>query len=238
MQQPAAPTTNPATGPPTPTPVSPSEVRVWDGVEAIPAAIIAAFVVGLPLRLLLPAETRFMLVSISLAVVASTGVLLMPDLIVRPAAWLMKAVAGLALPSPSLAMGRHVAIHTHGGHGTKLAAIHEGGHVAVAKAVGARVHGAEIFPDGSGVTWLTFPRNATPIDDVAVSVAGEVAAGTKRGCASDQAYMRAALAKLPASERAAAKKAGYAKARSTVGGFFFDGGVSSTAAQLLKKGRI
>jgi hypothetical protein len=131
-----------------------------------------------------------------------------------------------------------MAVRTHPGHEVKIAARHEGGHAALVKAVGGRVHSVAIYPDGSGITWYSLPRNASVVDQVAVTVAGEVAAGTKSGCSSDQAHMRAELAQLPSSERGAAQRAGYAKARSVTGGFFSDGGVSSTASELLKKGTV
>jgi hypothetical protein len=88
------------------------------------------------------------------------------------------------------------------------------------------------------VTWLDIPAHLTPAQRIAIDVSGEVAAGTKAGCGSDQEYMRQALAQLPKHERAAAKRAGYALARGTVGGWIFDGGVSSTADKLMKKGRV
>lgn len=133
--------------------------------------------------------------------------------------------------------GRKMVVRTHAGHGTTLAARHEGGHIALAKAAGGRVTGAYIYPDGSGVTYIKMPASASIVDHIAVDVAGEVAAGTNWGCESDQAYMRAALASLPAGERSAAKKAGYARASNVVNGFFSDGGVSSAAERLLRDGR-
>lgn len=151
-------------------------------------------------------------------------------------------VAGLAVVARARTFaatvgGRKMAVRTGPGHGTRVAARHEGGHVAVTRAVGGRVTGARIYPDGSGVTWLRLPRGASVVDQVAVDVAGEVAANTSFGCGSDQAYMRAALAQLPPGERAAAKRAGYARARGVVDGWFSDGGVSRTAAKLLRDGR-
>lgn len=134
--------------------------------------------------------------------------------------------------------GRQMAVRTGPGHGTKLAARHEGGHIALAKAAGGRVTGAYIYPDGSGVTYIKMPASASIVDHIAIDVAGEVAAGTSWGCESDQAYMRAALATLPPEQRAAAKKAGYARASNVVNGFFGDGGVSSAAEKLLRDGRL
>lgn len=133
---------------------------------------------------------------------------------------------------------RRVEIHTHGGHGTKTAARHEAGHRRMAKANGWRVHSAEIFADGSGVTRLDIPRNATPEQLVAIDVSGGIAAGTWAGCGSDLSYMREDLKRVPAKDRARVKRAGYALARKTVGGWIFDGGVSSDADKIYKKGRI
>lgn len=134
--------------------------------------------------------------------------------------------------------GRKLAIHTHGGHEAQVAARHEGGHVALAKAAGGKVLGARINPDGSGVTYVRLPASATAVDEIAVCVAGEVAARTSSGCGGDQANMRAVIAALPPGERAAARKAGYARASNVVNGFFGDGGVSSTAEKLLRDGRL
>lgn len=222
--------------------MSSRECRVWRGGEAIPAAVGAAFVVGVPLRLLLPAGARYTLVVVVLATVSVTAVLVMPRLITRPAGWIVRALAGLAVssPAPALAMGgtRRVEIHTHGGHGTKTAARHEAGHRRMAKAMGWKVHSAEIFPDGSGVTRLDIPKTASVPELVAISASGGIAAGTWAGCGSDLDYMKADLKHLPANERGKAKREGYALARRTVGGWIFDGGVSTDAAAIYKNGRI
>lgn len=124
------------------------------------------------------------------------------------------------------------------GHGTDEAATHEGGHCALVKAAGGTVLDARIYPDGSGYTRFRMPSKATVVDQLAVDVAGEVAAGTSRGCESDHAYRDALLATLPSSERAAAKKAGYDRASNVVKGFFTDGGVSHTARRLMERGRL
>jgi hypothetical protein len=155
-------------------------------------------------------------------------------LLVAAAAWL----AVRARSAARMVGSRKLAIRTEPGHEVKVAARHEGGHVALAKAAGGKVLGAEVYPDGSGVTWVRMPASATVVDEIAVCVAGEVAARTSRGCSSDQADVRAALATLPAGERDAARRAGYDRARSVVGGFLFDGGVSATAEKLLRDGRL
>ena len=81
-----------------------------------------------------------------------------------------RAVAGRGM--------RRVAVRTHGGHGTRTAARHEAGHRRMAKANGWRVESTEIFPDGSGVTWMYIPKDAPVEQLVAVDVAGGIAAGT------------------------------------------------------------
>lgn len=134
--------------------------------------------------------------------------------------------------------GRMIAVHTHGGHGTKLAARHEAGHYHVALKVGAKVHGAEIYPDGSGVTWVQMPRGASVVDEIAVDVAGHVAAGTTAGCdgfhGSDFDQVRRQQRRLPSRERAAAKQAGYAKSRQLVR----RSPIKRTERRLLKHGSI
>lgn len=102
MQQPAAPPLTQATGPPAvrTSPVTTRDCRVWHGAEAIPATILSAFAVGLPLRLLLPEDTRFMLVSVALTTVSATVVLVMPGIVTGPAAWVVRELAGLATPAP------------------------------------------------------------------------------------------------------------------------------------------
>jgi hypothetical protein len=140
---------------------------------------------------------------------------------------------------------RRVAVRTPGGHGTKTAARHEAGHRRMAKANGWKVESTEIFPDGSGVTWIHIPKDAPVEQLVAVDVAGGIAAGTCAGCSSDMADLRKDLARLPGGwvfdgpVRDKAKRAGYALARKHVGGWLFDNAaVSKDAAELLRKGRI
>lgn len=122
--------------------------------------------------------------------------------------------------------GRVVAVHTHAsGDGEQwITARHEAGHYHVTRAVGGKARGAVVFPDGSGVTLVKLPRKVTKAQDIAVDVAGHVAAGTSRGCdgfaGSDFDQMRQVLATVPPGERAALKAKGYAIARRHVHGLF------------------
>lgn len=177
--------------------------------------------------------------AVAVAAVVMTGLTALTNGQASAALALVAAlVAVLLYRATRMAGSRKLAIHTHGGHEAKVAARHEGGHVALAKAAGGRVLSAHINPDGSGVTYVRLPASATAVDEIAVCVAGEVAARTRSGCGGDQDNMRAVLASLPPHERAAAKKAGYSRASSVVNGFLGDGGVSSTAEKLLRDGRL
>jgi hypothetical protein len=151
-----------------------------------------------------------------------------------------RVLPGSKSASPARAMSgtRRIEIHTHGGHGTRTAARHEAGHRRMAKALGWKVHSAEIFPDGSGVTRLDVPKNAPVEHHVAIDVSGGIAAGTWAGCSSDLKYVREDLRRVPARDRARVRRAGYALARKTVGGWIFDGGVGSDAAKIYQNGRI
>lgn len=119
--------------------------------------------------------------------------------------------------------GRTVAVRT-GNSNCRVAARHEAGHYAVAQAVGGRVRGAAIYPDGSGVTVLRLPRRISPAKDVAVDVAGHVASGTSSGCdgfdGSDFDQMRDVLATLPKSQRDAVQAEGYRIAERVCHGLF------------------
>jgi hypothetical protein len=149
-----------------------------------------------------------------------------------------RAVAGRGM--------RRVAVRTHGGHGTRTAARHEAGHRRMAKANGWRVESTEIFPDGSGVTWMYIPKDAPVEQLVAVDVAGGIAAGTWAGCSSDLAHLREDLGRLPGGfifdgpVRDAAKRSGYALARKHVGSGWLsaNAAVRRDADELLRKGRI
>src|SRR5690606_16753473 len=100
------------------------------------------------------------------------------------AAWLLAGSTGRRAAAAGRGR-RRVAVRTHGGHGTRVAAMHEAGHRQMAKANGWKVESAEIFPDGSGVTWMYVPKDAPVEQLVAVDVAGGIAAGTWEGCSSD-----------------------------------------------------
>lgn len=242
MQQPAAPTLTQATGPPKPRPVSPRETRVWDGVEAIPAAILAAFVVGVPLRLLLPAETRFMLVSIALATVASTVVLVMPELVVRPAVWLVQGLAGLAAsiasPVPALG-GRYVAVHGHA-HGTssnyrRKIAKHEAGHAIAAKAVGGSVLSATLYAgEGGGLVQARLPND--PKAALIFLHAGQAAVNSSEGASADNDEFRKVLREVPSKDRSRVKAEAKREARRIVSSR--SGEISSYARKLDERGRL
>lgn len=135
--------------------------------------------------------------------------------------------------------GRMVAVRT-GNSDCRVAARHEAGHYAVAQAVGGRVRGAAIYPDGSGVTMLKLPRRISPSKDVAVDVAGHVASGTSSGCdgfdGSDFDQMRKVLAKLPKGERDAVQAEGYRIAGRVVHAMFSP--VPGLATRLLRDGQI
>lgn len=240
MPQPAAPPHIKATGPP-PRPVSPRETRVWDGVEAIPAAILAAFVVGVPLRLLLPAETRFMLVSIALATLASTITLVMPEVIVRPAVWLVQGLAGIAAtvaaPAPALA-GRYVAVqgHAHGsGSGLRRKiAKHEAGHAIAAKALGGSVVSAQLF-DGNrgGVVRAQLPNARA---HAAFLLAGQYAVNSSEGASADNAALRQVLREFPSNERGRVRSEAKREARRIVSNR--SGEIRSYARKLDERGRL
>lgn len=149
-----------------------------------------------------------------------------------------RVLPGSKKASPVLARMDRVEIRTEGGHGTKTAARHEGGHRRYAKARGWHVHYTQINPDGSGVTVVDIPRGATPAERVGMAVSGRVAAGTARGCGSDHAYRDQVLSSVRRSERSKVNRTGESMASRTVGGWIFDGGVGSDAAKLLRKGRI
>lgn len=162
--------------------------------------------------------------------------------------------AGLLIPALVLAaavvcLGRRfvfvgrthrMAIHTHGGHGTWTAAKHEAGHYHTAFAVGGHASSAQIFPDGSGVTWVDVPCKAGPAAAVAVAVAGQVASGTKAGCdygpGSDFHYKRQILRSLPAADRSRVEREGYALATRACKGLFSP--VPSLARRIYRNGTI
>lgn len=133
-----------------------------------------------------------------------------------------------------------MAVHTHGGHGTWTAAKHEAGHYHQARAVGGSSSSAQIFPDGSGVTWVDVPRSAGPAAAIAVCVAGAVAAGTRQGCdygkGSDFHEVRRILKELPRSDRRAVEREGWARARRDCNGLFSP--VPGLAKRIYRNGSI
>jgi Peptidase M50B-like len=129
--------------------------------------------------------------------------------------------------------GPRMILHTRGNDSWEVAAWHEAGHIRMAKRVGGTVSGAEIYPNGAGVTYLRLPRTATPVQQVAVDVSGEVGSGTAAGCDSDHRYMRQVLAKLPAADRPTTKAEGYRLARREC----TRSALASTARTLIDKGR-
>lgn len=141
---------------------------------------------------------------------------------------------------------RAMRIHTHGGHGTKTAARHEAGHLLMTRKLGYCTGAARIFPDGSGVTEVHLPADAPPEHDVAISIAGRVAARTAAGCGgswwpereSDNWYIEQALQRVPRADRARVLREGKRLAEHAVGGVIRDGGVAATAKRLHRDGEI
>jgi hypothetical protein len=164
------------------------------------------------------------------------------SLIGTTGAWLLLA---LVVGVPALVLGARVrtrarciggarmVLHTRGNDDVEVAAWHEAGHVRLARRVGGSVSGAAVYPDGSGVTWLSLPRGATPAQQIAVDVAGEVASGTAAGCGSDHRYRDRVLAKLPSRDRANTSAEGYALARREC----TRGALAPVARKLIDKGR-
>lgn len=95
----------------------------------------------------------------------------------------------------------------HHADGQAEAAVHEGhGHAAVAHGVGVRVRSAEANPNGGGVTRLDPGdyRRATPAQRLAISRAGEDAAGPA-GCGSDRRNYASTLRSIPRRDRSSAE---------------------------------
>lgn len=118
--------------------------------------------------------------------------------------------------------GRRVEVHTAPHHARsvarrrRIAADHEAGHAAAGRARGWKVEGMEVRDDGSGVTRFRTPRRYDPRDDIAISLAGGMAARTWSGCASDLAYANAARDRLPKDKRDAGWREGERRARSAL----------------------
>jgi hypothetical protein len=133
--------------------------------------------------------------------------------------------------------GKQVAFHAHG-ISPDVVARHEAGHAWAFEAAGGRVDRIETGP-GWGITHGTLPRGYTVEDDAFVDYAGEYAAGTSTGCASDRAHARRVLATLPASERSATAARARNRARAAGGGLLFGNSrVDHYANRLRKNGRI
>lgn len=83
----------------------------------------------------------------------------------------------------------------------KHAAIHEGmGHAAVAHGIGAKGIKARIFSDGSG--WCDNEENGlTAAQSIAITRAGEAAAGACDGCGPDRKSAKRKLDAVPRRER-------------------------------------
>lgn len=231
---------NPATS--RPATVSPRECRVWDGGEAIPAAIAAAFVVGVPLRLVLPADTRYLLVVIVLASVSGVGVLARPDLLARPAVWLVRALAGFvtSVATPALAAGRYVQVHghAHGATGSRLRrkiAKHEAGHAVAARALGGRVVSAVVYDGGQGgLVQARLPSE--PQAAVTFLLAGQYAVNSSEGAGADNDLIRKVLREVPSRDRAQVKTDAKKHARRIVSSR--RGEIRRDARQLDEKGRL
>jgi hypothetical protein len=220
--------------------VSVRECRVWRGGEAIPAAIAAAFVVGVPLRLVLPVDSRYTLVVIVLAAMSATGVLVWPERIARTAVWLVRALARFAasLATPAPAMGlMQVRGHAHG-TGSNLRrkiAKHEAGHAVAAEAVGGRVLSAEVF-DGEqgGLVRARIPN--TPLARATFLIAGQVAVNSAEGAGADNDEIRRVLRDVPGRERGQVKAQAKRDARRIVSAH--SGAVRRYTRTLNEKGRL
>lgn len=172
----------------------------------------------------------------------AAGVLVLGGLVV--VVWALWGRSGKAPRLPRFGRQRVFRVYTQGSHGPRAAANHEGGHFAMANQLGWRTGAVRIFSDGSGYTEVYIPADAQPYEIVALSVAGGVAEGSTVGCGgswwptpgSDNWNKVRALRGVPADERARERRRGEQLARSTVGGWFFDGGVSRYADRIQKEG--
>lgn len=106
--------------------------------------------------------------------------------------------------------GREVRGHGHAGNRPRSAR-HEAGHVVVARGLGGRVRSATLEPDGRGFVDATLPGD-DPQSAVAFLVAGQLAAGTRRGAGDDEAAIARELRRVPRSERADVRRAAEAQA--------------------------
>lgn len=95
--------------------------------------------------------------------------------------------------------GKPVPGHFHGGNRRQVAR-HEAGHYVATKAVGGRVHSAELS-DGnrpSGMVWSTLPNARA---DIVFLMAGRSAGGSGSGCAGDDQLIARTLREFPARDR-------------------------------------
>jgi hypothetical protein len=219
--------------------VSVRECRVWRGGETIPAAIAAAFVVGVPLRLVLPADTRYTVVVIALAAMSATGVLVWPERIGRSVVCLRalaRFVASLATPAPAMGL-MQVRGHVHG-TGSNLRrkiAKHEAGHAVAAEAVGGRVLSAEVFDgEAGGLVRARIPN--TPLARATFLIAGQVAVNSAEGASADNDEIRRVLREVPGRERSQVKAQAKRDARRIVSAH--SGAVRRYTRTLNEKGRL
>lgn len=143
------------------------------------------------------------------------------------------AAFGVALILGGAARMRGVGGHSHAGD-KPLSARHEAGHAAAARALGGRVHSATLNRDGSGYVDATIPDGAQRA--VAFLLAGQLAAGTRRGAQHDEAAIRRELARVPASERAGVRRAAERDARRIVSSQ--SGRIRRDARVLMERGHL
>lgn len=100
--------------------------------------------------------------------------------------------------------GRVAHGHVHSGR-RPLVARHEAGHYVAARAVGGRVHSAELTAGNSpsGLVQATVPDARASITFL---MAGRAAAGTRSGCSADDAQVRRELREFPSAERSKVRR--------------------------------
>jgi hypothetical protein len=155
--------------------------------------------------------------------------------------WLASKGAGVALVAAvgvALILGGAARMRTVGGHShagdRPLSARHEAGHAAAARALGGRVHSATLNADGTGYVGASIRRGARPA--VAFLLAGQYAAGTRRGAQHDEAAIRRELSRVTASERAGVRRAAEQEARRIVSSQ--SGRIRRDARVLMERGRL
>ena len=186
------------------------------------------------------------LVGLQLASHGAPPVIALVGVVVGVVLWKTAGPTTKAKPAVARMNCDLVEIRTHGGHGTRHAALHEAGHRRYAKKRGWEVVSTEIFPDGTGVTKAYIPKDATVAEIVGMCEAGAAAAGTTKGCYSDFKRRDEVISTLPGGlifegpERAKARREGRRLAEQAVGQGLFGprSEVSSDASKLLKRGVI